>query len=48
MKQILDNKGIETLEWIVLAAALVVVVYLAYKYLGAQIAEAVRGLATMF
>jgi hypothetical protein len=47
MKQILDNKGLETMEWIALGVALLIVVYAAYSFLGAQIASAVRGLAGM-
>lgn len=47
MKQIFDKNGLETMEWIALGFALLIVVYAAYSFLGAQIASAVRGLARM-
>jgi len=47
MKQLFDKKGLETMEWILIGVAILIVAFAAYQFLGNQIANAVRGLGGM-
>ncbi len=43
-----DNKGLEMVEWGMVAAGVAVVGYVAYKVLGADISAFISGLGGMF
>lgn len=47
MKQLFDKRGLETMEWILIGVAILIVAFTAYQFLGNQIANAVRGLGSM-
>ena len=47
-KMIADRRALEMMEWAGVAAAIVLVAYLAYQFLGNDIANFVRGLGGIF